>query len=815
MTMPRARSRSLQDEQAQLATAAAGEGDRQDTADRDTAASAAQLAQLEDRHGTATQELARLSADAQSIARATEDAQRHAARARDAASRAQVAQAAAVDRFDSAEQALTGAEADMRTAEERAAQAEAAQTRAEAARSEAQTAEAAAQAARAEAEGAARSLRSEAAALSKLVARDSGADAQLVDSLRVVPGYEQALGAALSDDLRAPLAKDGSGWVALPDYDAPAPLPEQAAPLAPHVGGGDVLTRRLAQVGIVTPDHGPALQPALWPGQRLVTRDGDLWRWDGLHVAARDATGTTALRLEQRNRLAALHADLSRAEAAAQEHATSHDALKTRLERATTAEREARAARKSAEAQQSDAARALSRACAARDTAQSQRDSTQGQLAQARQDLADATARLDELRQQETTLPDLTQRRAALADVAAQVETARSATLAARGLADGLRRDRAARASRADAVAKSLSDWRARRATASARVSDLADRHSDVARRLADARAAPAALEKQRDAVQHDHTRAEARVSAAEDALQAGEAAARKAADAERAAERARAGASEALARAESQRDAAQDVVNTATLRIAEALDSSPQMLLDELAVDPDSLPDPSTLEDSLTRLRRARDALGAVNLRAEEDAREVQGEHDTLVQEKADLDAAIAKLRAGITALNREGRDRLLGAFDKVNANFGTLFQHLFAGGTARLVLVESDDPLDAGLEIMCQPPGKKLSTLSLLSGGEQTLTALALIFAVFLATPAPICVLDEVDAPLDDANVARFCDLLDEMTRRSDTRYLIITHNALTMARMDRLFGVTMAERGVSQLVSVDLTQAEDMVA
>ncbi len=148
------------------------------------------------------------------------------------------------------------------------------------------------------------------------------------------------------------------------------------------------------------------------------------------------------------------------------------------------------------------------------------------------------------------------------------------------------------------------------------------------------------------------------------------------------------------------------------------------------------------------------------------------------------------------------------------MNGNFSTLFRTLFGGGEANLVLVESDDPLEAGLEIMCQPPGKKLSTLSLLSGGEQTLTALSLIFAVFLANPAPICVLDEVDAPLDDANVTRFCDLLDEMTRRTDTRFLIITHHAVTMARMDRLFGVTMAEQGVSQLVSVDLARAAEMV-
>jgi chromosome segregation protein len=346
-------------------------------------------------------------------------------------------------------------------------------------------------------------------------------------------------------------------------------------------------------------------------------------------------------------------------------------------------------------------------------------------------------------------------------------------------------------------------------------VADLGARRDEAERRLQDARDAPAALAQKRDALLQQISRAEARAAAAEDALKTGEAAARTASDDERRAERSRADAKEDRARAEAQRDAARDVATAAVARIADTLDCTPGALLQDLAIDPDSLPDQPTLEDSLTRLRRARDALGAVNLRAEEDARDVQAEHDTLVQETADLEAAIAKLRNGIAALNREGRERLLAAFDKVNANFANLFQHLFTGGEARLVLVESDDPLDAGLEIMCQPPGKKLATLSLLSGGEQTLTALALIFAVFLANPAPICVLDEVDAPLDDANVARFCDLLDEMTRRAETRFLIITHNAISMARMDRLFGVTMGERGVSQLVSVDLSQAEGMVA
>jgi chromosome segregation protein len=284
---------------------------------------------------------------------------------------------------------------------------------------------------------------------------------------------------------------------------------------------------------------------------------------------------------------------------------------------------------------------------------------------------------------------------------------------------------------------------------------------------------------------------------------------------AERDAERAASEAREARARSEARADAAKETTQYAATRIHEALESTPENLLEKLDVDPDKMPASEAIENDVNRLKRQRDALGAVNLRAEEDAKEVQSEHDLLVKEKTDLDDAIRALRTGIASLNKEGRERLLTAFEQVNESFGTLFKHLFGGGEAKLVLVESDDPLEAGLEIMCQPPGKKLSTLSLLSGGEQTLTAMALIFAVFLANPAPICVLDEVDAPLDDANVTRFCDLLDEMTRRTDTRFLIITHHAVTMSRMDRLYGVTMGEQGVSQLVSVDLKAASTMVA
>src|SRR5437016_685040 len=221
-------------------------------------------------------------------------------------------------------------------------------------------------------------------------------------------------------------------------------------------------------------------------------------------------------------------------------------------------------------------------------------------------------------------------------------------------------------------------------------------------------------------------------------------------------------------------------------------------------------LPDVAEVEAKIERLRRERERLGAVNLRAEEELREVAAQHTSLATERDDLSEAIKRLRQGIQNLNREARERLLASFEVVNNHFKHLFAELFGGGTADLHLIESEDPLEAGLEIIAKPPGKKPATLSLLSGGEQALTALALIFAVFLTNPAPICVLDEVDAPLDDHNIERFCDLLDEMTRSTDTRFVIITHNPITMARMNRLYGVTMAERGVSQLVSVDLEGA-----
>ena len=231
--------------------------------------------------------------------------------------------------------------------------------------------------------------------------------------------------------------------------------------------------------------------------------------------------------------------------------------------------------------------------------------------------------------------------------------------------------------------------------------------------------------------------------------------------------------------------------------------------------ISPNNLPSLVEQSQKAEKIKKLRDSLGSVNLRADEETRKYETEIKKMEDDRTDLYSAIVKLKASIDELNQKGRERLLEAFTKVNRKFNEVYTKLFNGGTAKIELVDSDDPLEAGLEMFVSPPGKRLQSISLLSGGEQALTAMSLIFAVFLVNPSPICVLDEVDAPLDDANVTRFCGLLDELTKITKTKFIIITHHALTMSRMHRLYGVTMAEQGISQLVSVDLQKAEELVA
>jgi len=787
---------------AQAAATAAGAANA--AADRDTAL------------GMATEEAARLAARHQAADRLAEDHGRSLTRAVTEAARAT---AAAADAARAAATAVTDqstAAAALGQATRTATRAEAVLAEADAARAETQAREGDARALRSGAEGEASALRAEVQALTRLVARETGAGAQMLDLVQVAPGFEAALGAALADDLRAPVADrpGGSGWAALPPYADPPSLPAGAAPLAAQVAAPDALARRLQQVGLVDAALGPGLQGALRPGQRLVSQAGDLWRWDGFSALAADAPKAAALRLRQLNRLVEIKRDLEDAAARAMGTAQAHEHLSRRLVDLTAADATARTARRDADRLLAEAHRHAARAEADQSLAEGRREAADMAAARHLADADAARAALAAAQAARADLPDLARTRAGADLARSGAEAARAALIAARGAEADLRREGETRARRLADIARDSAGWVARAATAAARAAELAARLDSGQADLVRARARPAALATRARGLDQAAAQAQARLTAADDALAAADAAQRAATVAERDAERAASDTREARARAEALADTARAALDEAATRIADELDLTPPTLAARLG-DTAQLPPLARIDTDIAALRRQREALGAVNLRAEEDAREVEAEHRMLTTEKADLDGAIRALRGGIASLNREGRERLLNAFEQVNANFALLFTHLFGGGEAKLVLVENDDPLEAGLEILCQPPGKKLSTLSLLSGGEQTLTALALIFGVFLANPAPICVLDEVDAPLDDANVTRFCDLLDEMSRRTDTRFLVITHHAVTMSRMDRLFGVTMAEQGVSQLVSVDLRRAAALVA
>jgi len=764
-----------------------------------------------------TEDVARLAARHQSAQRLLDDNRTTLTKSESEAVRAKSAMTEAATALKKAEADFAAAGEAEKAAVAAAEAADAALIEAESARADTQARESDARALRSEAEGEANALRAEVGALAKLVERDTAEGGQVLDLLRVQGGYEKALGAALADDLRAPEidANIKSGWALLPGYGTTQTLPDGVLGLTNYVTVPEVLARRMSQVGLVDAADGPRLQAALKPGQRLVSIEGDLWRWDGFRAGAEDAPSAAALRLQQLNRLTELKRDLEEASATAMGAAQAHETLTAMLKAQTEADHAARQERRDADRAVADANRAASRAEADRNLSQGKLESLDLAVKRNEEEALNARRALVAAEKAAADLGDLETARASVEDVKMTVEAARITMMSRRSAHDEVRREGEARLKRSQEIIKEISGWKHRLETANKRTAELAERKAESETALAEATAAPEEIAAKRAELADAIDEAETRRKASADKLAEADNVLREAGHQEREAERQASEAREARARSEARSDAAKETVAYAAERIMEAQEVTPEKLLETLETDVGNMPASEAIEGQVNALKRQRDSLGAVNLRAEEDAKEVQVEHDVLVSEKADLEAAIAALRSGIASLNKEGRERLLTAFEQVNENFGLLFTHLFGGGEAKLVLVESDDPLEAGLEIMCQPPGKKLSTLSLLSGGEQTLTALALIFAVFLANPAPICVLDEVDAPLDDANVTRFCDLLDEMTRQTETRFLIITHHAVTMSRMDRLFGVTMGEQGVSQLVSVDLKRAAAMVA
>jgi chromosome segregation protein len=633
----------------------------------------------------------------------------------------------------------------------------------------------------------------------------------VIDSLTVDKGYEGALGAALGDDLEAPIDPAAPlRWAGATIEPTDPALPEGVEALAHHVKAPAELARRLAQIGVISREDAPRLTPLLKGGQRLVSPEGDLWRWDGFAVAANAPTGA-ARRLAGKNRLADIEAELktlredvdtkrvaaTAAEAEVAAAAAAETAARTRwreLQHSATTALELHAA---GEREVGRNAARLSALTEAKTRLTASRDETLAAAGEAGRQLealppaADVESKLAAVR------GEVEERRARLAELRAQAQAlAREAELAQRRL---------------QAIDSERAGWTGRRDGAAAQISTLEGRVLEAKTERENLLHAPQAFAEKRVALIDEIERAEAarrqaadRLAAAENGLAAADRDARAALEATSAAR-------EDAARAEERYEAAKRRLTDVAHEIREMLEVAPESVGELADIKPgEELPDVDEVEKRLERLRRERERLGAVNLRAEEELNQVETQHNSLTTERDDLVEAIKRLRQGIQSLNREARDRLLASFEVVNNHFRRLFTELFGGGTAELQLIEHEDPLEAGLEIIAKPPGKKPATLSLLSGGEQALTAMALIFAVFLTNPAPICVLDEVDAPLDDHNIERFCDLLDEMTRLTDTRFVIITHNPITMARMNRLYGVTMAERGVSQLVSVDLEGA-----
>lgn len=692
------------------------------------------------------------------------------------------------------------------------AQAEAVAVRAEAAHSGARQALAVAREPLLEAERRVQRFDTEAKTLAKLLhVETKSLWPSVIEDITVTKGYEAALGAALGDDLEAPVDPSSPmRWAGAAIEPGDPRLPDGVEALREHVQAPDQLSRRLAQIGVIDRADAPRVVPLLKPGQRLVSRDGDLWRWDGFSVAANAPTGA-ARRLAGKNRLADIEAELQVVRTEVDSRRITVESAEADVRKAEEAETGARAAWR--DLQHAAAAAREQHAHAEREAG---RDAARiSALTEARTRLAagrdEADAALRDAERALTDLPPAAEIETRLGAVRGEIETHRVHLAEVRAEAQALAREAELAARRLAQIGSEREGWTSRRDSAASQLATLEQRVAEATSERASLTDAPAAFAEKRNALIGEIESAEAARRAAADRLAEAENALAAADKDARVALEAVGAAREDAARAEERFAGANRRLADIEHEIREMLEIEPAAVAELAEIKPGAeLPNVTDVEAKLDRIRRERERLGAVNLRAEEELNEVETQHSNLTKERDDLVEAIKRFRQGIQNLNREARERLLASFEVVNAHFKKLFSELFGGGTAELQLVEAEDPLEAGLEIVAKPPGKKPATLSLLSGGEQALTALALIFAVFLTNPAPICVLDEVDAPLDDHNIERFCDLLDEMTRSTDTRFVIITHNPITMARMNRLFGVTMAERGVSQLVSVDLEGA-----
>ena len=639
---------------------------------------------------------------------------------------------------------------------------------------------------------------SEVAALTKATLRSDGH--RLLDHVSATSGYERALAAALGDDLDTSLA----AWFGVaPRPDDPAP-PADSAPLDGHIDAPPALARRLAQIFVVDTDTG---QP-LAVGQRIVTRDGRLRRWDGFTAIGTGAAA--AERLVRRNRLAALQAARPAAAAILDQAEHSRAAIDERIAEARSQSQTARAALQRAETAARDALRQEDRAAATLERLTTQRADLDVRAHRIADDVADAHADHTRAEAAMAAVPDGNANARQVATLQYDAERARAAVAQARADRTTLDRSIATHRERLSAAQADTRSWRARAGEAAKRIAAMDLRETTLGIDLATIADRPVALDAEIAALDAEHQEARTTADALLVTERTAETAARFTDDAHRA-------ATEALAQArEARAGAIARVENHEARRLdlgrlsGERFQCPAPVLPERLGFAVADVRAPAEESATHDRLTTDRERIGPVNLVAETELAELEDSARGNAVERDELGQAVNRLRGSIGTLNREGRQRLLAAFEAVNGHFQRLFTTLFDGGAAHLELIDSDDPLEAGLEIMAQPPGKRLQSLTLLSGGEQALTAVALIFGLFLTNPAPICVLDEVDAAMDDANVERMCSLIEELARDRKTRFVVVTHKAMTMSRMDRLYGVTMAEQGVSRLASIDLNRA-----
>jgi len=664
-------------------------------------------------------------------------------------------------------------------------------------------------------------LRAEAQAIQNMLAATSQGDyVSVIENMEVEKGFEAALGSALGEALDGALDETAPMfWQSFVMSLGDPPLPSEVTPLEHYVKAPTALTRALAQIGLVPDDMDAQtiadMQLHLKTGQSLVNKEGALWRWDGLTVAA-DAPSASVQRLAHKNRLTELENLLGEATdelvGAEKEQAQAHEYWLL----CENTERQKRISLKQLREACDKLRLDLAKIEQNLHEATSRHALLAEQVKKLEQDIAEIGAQIEEATHILQNAPQHTQLDDDIMQASEILKKRRQEEQKLRGRQEAYHHEVMQRLRRFEAIGLERKNWQARIDNAKRQMADLRDRQEEARDEFETGES---------DDTQDFATRRQSLLQAIEAAENAMKERGDRLAEAEKAQQTLDKQAAQALeqlshvrearARAEERLHSAVERCRDIEGRINQALNIAPHELLGLSGLDINTpLPKIETMEAALERAKMERERLGAVNLRAEEEVAEMDARLQAMVSERDDVVEAIKKLRQAIHDLNREGRSRLLAAFDIVNGQFQRLFTHLFGGGTAQLQLIESDDPLEAGLEILARPPGKKPQTMTLLSGGEQALTATALIFAVFLTNPAPICVLDEVDAPLDDHNVERYCNLLDEMASLTQTRFIVITHNPITMARMNRLFGVTMGEQGVSQLVSVDLQAAARMI-